>query len=160
MLFSSESVSTTICHDKFVWNFTHFWPVLNENICLTSECYAIKQIFSVQWDSLVIRYSTNIFSSMILFGSVSVSRQFARINLYEISHTSETSPKWKDLFNIWMLWYKKIFPVHWYSLVMKVFRRQFATINLYEISHTSETSPKWKDLFNIWMLWYSTNIFS
>ena len=82
----------------------------------------------------MIRYSTNIFSSMILFGSESVSRQFARINLYEISHTSETIPKWKDLFNIWMLWYTKIFPVHWSSLVVKVFRRQFATINLYEIS--------------------------
>ena len=140
--------------------------VLNEKICSTSECYDIQKIFSVHWYSLVVKM---------------FRRPFATKKLYEISHTSETSPKWKDLFNIWMLLYTNIFSVHWYSLVVKVFRRQFARINLYEISHTSktrinlrqfarinlyeishtsETIPKLKDLFNIWMLWYSTNIFS
>ena len=119
---------------------------LDKKIRSTTECYDIQQIYSCRQYSVVVVRG-------LLWS--------CQINLYEISHTSETSPGWKDLFNIWMQWYStNIFS----SLILlisseKVWRED-ARINLYEISHTSKISPGWKDLFNIWMLWYSTNIFS
>ena len=99
-----------------------------------------KDLFNI-W---MLWYSTNIFSSLILFSGDSVSRQAATINLNEISHTSEKTCSTFECYDI-----KQIFSIHWYSLVVKVFPWEVARINLYEISHTYEKICSTSECYDI-----------